>query len=68
MNLRQHRVLKNLTQYHLLKSTGIPQSRISIIERGYVKPRPDEKQAIARALGCSPDDIDWDHNARLGKG
>jgi predicted transcriptional regulator len=60
-------VLKRITQYELRIATGIPQSKISLIENGLVKPRDDEKKRIAKALRVRSDEI-WgiDERERLG--
>lgn len=50
-NLRRARVLKEFTQFHLGQKTGIPQSRISLLENGLIATE-GEKTALARALGC----------------
>ena len=59
MNLREARFKKRLTQYDLVKMAGIPQSKISLIERGYVSPTRNEKHAIAKALQVDPKEIVW---------
>lgn len=61
MNLKEARFKKDMTQFDLRLLTGIHQSRISCIERGYVKPRDDEKEKIESALGLR---IDWDETGR----
>jgi DNA-binding Xre family transcriptional regulator len=38
-------------------STGIPDSRLSKIRVGRIKPREDEKQKIANALECKVEDV-----------
>ena len=48
--LRKTRTLKELNQFQLRIATGIHQSRISHIENGYVEPRDDEKERLAKAL------------------
>ncbi|HUV58526.1 MAG TPA: helix-turn-helix transcriptional regulator [Desulfatiglandales bacterium] len=48
--LRKTRVLKEMNQFQLRIATGIHQSRISLIENGYVEPRDDEKKRLAKAL------------------
>jgi predicted transcriptional regulator len=65
--MRSIRVLKRITQYELRIATGIPQSKISLIENGLVKPRDDEKKRIAKALRVRSDEI-WgiDERERLG--
>ena len=57
MTLREVRFFKGLNQYDIALKTGIPQSKISLIERGYLKPKNDEKEKIAKALGCQAVDI-----------
>lgn len=55
--LRDVRVLKRITQFQLRLSTGIHQSKISMIENGLILPRGDEKKALAKALGVSQGDL-----------
>ena len=55
--LRQKRFFGELSIYDLSQKTGIHPPKISLIERGYVMPREDEKKRIARALGCKVTDI-----------
>ena len=62
MNLREARFKKSMTQFDLRILTGIHQSRISYIERGYIVPRDDEKQKIETALGLR---ISWDETGRI---
>jgi transcriptional regulator with XRE-family HTH domain len=62
MNLKEARFKKDMTQFDLRILTGIHQSRISYIERGYVVPRDDEKQKIETALGLR---ISWDETGRI---
>ena len=57
MTLREARFYKGFSQNILALKTGIAQPKISLIERGYVNPREDEKEKIAKALGCRPGDI-----------
>ena len=57
MNLREARFFKNFNQYDISVKTGISQSKLSLIERGYVNPREDEKKKIAKVLGCKVMDI-----------
>jgi len=51
--LKKTRILKEINQFQLRIATGIHQSRISHIENGYVQPRDDEKEKLAKALGTS---------------
>lgn len=52
--LREVRVVKRITQFQLRLSTGIHQSKISMIENGFIEPNEDEKQRLAKALGSNP--------------
>ena len=58
--LKIERVKKDLTQIQLWLKTGIPQWRLSQIERG-IHPQPHEASKIASALGVKPEDIFPDH-------
>jgi transcriptional regulator with XRE-family HTH domain len=59
MNLRELRFKKGKTQYDICKFSGVPQSRISLIERGYIEPTRKEKIAIAKALKIDFKKINW---------
>jgi len=59
--LRQTRVVKRITQFQLRLSTGIHQSKISMIENNLVEPREDEKKKLAKALNVRPEEI-WENN------
>jgi len=59
MDLREARFNKKVTQFDLRIKTGIHQSKISNIERGYIIPREDEKKALAKALGLRETDLKW---------
>jgi DNA-binding XRE family transcriptional regulator len=59
MDLTIARAIKKKTQWDLRKATGIHQSKISLIERGYVSPSNEERIAIAEALGFKSNDILW---------
>ena len=50
MNLKEARFKKSFTQYDVWLKTGIPQSRISLFERGYALPNDEEKMKLAKAL------------------
>jgi transcriptional regulator with XRE-family HTH domain len=54
--LRIERIKRGKTQIDLWVQTGIPQWRISLIERG-IPPRPDEARKLAEALQVSPVEI-----------
>ena len=57
MTLKEARFFRGLNQWDISIKTGIPQSKLSLIERGYVDPKEDEKKQIAKALGCKVADI-----------
>jgi transcriptional regulator with XRE-family HTH domain len=59
MDLRVARAIRRQRQWDLRKETGIHQSKISLIEHGYVIPTDEERVAIAGALGVSVNEIDW---------
>jgi transcriptional regulator with XRE-family HTH domain len=67
MNFREARFKKRLTQYDLTLKTGIHQSKISLFERGYLKPRNNERHQIAKALKLRPEEINWDNDRSLLK-
>jgi DNA-binding XRE family transcriptional regulator len=60
MKLFEARARRRATQWDLRKLTGIHQSKISLIERGYVDPSPVEKSILAKALGFKVDDVQWE--------
>jgi len=51
MDMREARFRRGFTQWEMARILWIPQSRISLIERGLVDPRDDEKKKIAKLLG-----------------
>ena len=59
MDLTTARAVKKKTQWDIRQSTGIHQSKISLIEHGYVVPRDDEKVLISKALGFQVSEIEW---------
>ena len=59
MELREGRFKKRLSQWDLKLKTGINQTKISLIERGYVSPTQEEKVKLAKALGVREDDLTW---------
>jgi len=60
MDLVEARARKRVTQWDIRKRTGICQTKVSLIERGYVCPTDKEKKVIAQALGFTVDEIEWD--------
>ena len=53
--LRWRRFVCGKTQMDLQVETGVNQSRISAFERGQLKPRDDERTALAKALSIDAD-------------
>ena len=51
-NLRKIRRTQEVSQYELSRKTQIPQSTLSLIERGYKEPSLKMKKKISIALGC----------------
>jgi hypothetical protein len=63
MDLATIRVREKKTQWDIRVATGIHQSKISLIEHGYIIPNDGEKAAIAGALGVGVNEIDWPKEA-----
>ena len=59
MDIIEARAKKRMTQWDLRLLTGIHQSKISLVENGYVEPTDKEKAMIAKALGFTADEIEW---------
>ena len=59
MDLFEARIKRRKTQWDLRRPTGISQSKISLIERGYIVPADKEKEMIAKALGFKVGEIEW---------
>lgn len=57
--LKDARSRRSTTQCYIQKETGVPQSRISKIELGYVEPTEEEKAQIAKVLGVDQRFITW---------
>lgn len=55
--LRAKRVLSGLTLYDVWIVSGIDPPRLSLIERGFKRLKPEEIPKLAKALRCNPDDI-----------
>ena len=63
MDLYETRVRKRITQWDLAVATGISQSKISLLERGYIQASEAEKEKIITALKLEMGEITWtDHN------
>lgn len=55
--LRLLRIGRGLLQADLARLTGIPQPRISRLERGDVAPADHEREALSRLFGRSPSSL-----------
>jgi len=59
MKLKELRAYNRKTQWDLVLLTGINQSKISLLEQGYMKPTEEEKKKIANALSVDVNEIEW---------
>mgnify|MGYP001225041895 CR=1 FL=1 len=57
MTLKEARFNAGLSQYDVALKTGIPQSKISLIENKYSNPNPEERKKIAKAVKSKQEDI-----------
>ena len=57
MNIKKMREIKGITQIELAKLIDVPQSTIASWETGRALPRAEKLPMIAKALGCSVDDL-----------
>lgn len=58
MPIKVHRVRAGLTQEELAQRVGSDQAQISGYETGKILPSGPRLQELAKALGCSADEID----------
>ena len=63
--IRLERVIKELTQSELANRSGVPQWRISLLERGKAA-NDSERQRLAAALGLSPEALWPDGEGQAG--
>lgn len=59
MDLKVIRMLHRVTQWKMAKETGLSQTKLSLIENGYITPTDVEKLQISRVLCVEPNEIDW---------
>lgn len=50
LNLKIERIKRNKTQYLLSHETGVPQSTISLFEKGFKQPTKEQAKKIADTL------------------
>ncbi len=53
--LKLTRVIQGLTQRDIFAQSGIRNYRLSLLENGHVEPSADELEALAKALGTTPE-------------
>lgn len=56
-NLKDFRLSMGVNQYELAKMSGVHQSRISLIENDYVIGTASERERLAKALNCLPEEL-----------
>lgn len=52
--LRIEIIKSGQTQRHIATLAGMHENRLSDVVRGYVDPRPDERERLMTVLGCGP--------------
>lgn len=57
MKIKKLRVFVNMTQKELAKKMGLSPSTVSMWEKGERNPRTEKLPELARALGCSIDEL-----------
>ena len=57
LNLKISRIVKNKSQNLLSYETGIPQTTISLLERGLKQPKPEDARKLAKALDEDPKEL-----------
>ena len=67
VTLREARFVRGFTQQDLTFLTGISQAKISGLERGFWKPKPEDAEKLARALKVSVDNLDFSEAPNLAK-
>jgi DNA-binding XRE family transcriptional regulator len=55
--LREIRAVKRVTQFQLRISTGIHQSKISLIENELIEPKENEKRKLAKSLCARVEEV-----------
>lgn len=55
--LREIRTVKRITQFQLRLSTGIHQSKISLIENGLIETGLDEQERLSKGLAVKVEEL-----------
>lgn len=66
MNLRELRFQKKYSQWDVSVLSHIPQPKISLIEKGYIEPKPNELKKLADIFKVDPNDIELTRPRVLG--
>jgi transcriptional regulator with XRE-family HTH domain len=66
MKLQEVRSERDLSQWDLKLLTNIHQTKISLIESGYVIPTAEERRKLARALGVDPGELAFELKSFVG--
>ncbi len=67
MDIKEARFHAGLSQYDVSLKTGIPQSKLSLIENGYAKPLPCDKKKLAEALRVKECDLFQNNFTKKGE-
>ena len=59
MNLKVARARREVSQWAIAVKTGISQPKLSLIEKGYVIPSPEERELISGSLNLNVEEIEW---------
>ena len=57
MNLKEKRVLANITQTELAERMGVSQTAIALWENGRAMPSSDKLPMLAKIFGCTIDEL-----------
>lgn len=60
--IKKRRLELEFSQYEIEKLTGISQTKLSLIERGYREPSSDERKKLAKALRLEVKELFEDKN------
>ena len=52
LRIKALRLARGLSQWELSRSADMSQGRYGMVERGQIQPMPEEREALARALGA----------------
>ena len=63
--IRLFRLLQDLTQIDLSRQSGVPASRISLIERGHLLPSPRDLKRLSQALDVPAQEMIGDIAGRV---